>query len=150
MIISEIREVNGKLLKYIYSDMGLKIKKVGTNEIYDSVYEDINNSNEYVETEEKISSEDELLKLTRGDVFRGILQAKGVTRKQIADKLSLMPESTIEEKLVKELAFIDFEEALYFYRANPLIDKIGEQLGISHKQMTDFFKTNNWHSLINE
>ena len=59
-----------------------------------------------------------------------------------------MPETTEEDKLQKELALIDFDEALYFYRRNPLIDKVGAQLGITVYQMTKFFKTNNYHELI--
>ena len=38
------------------------------------------------------------LSLTRGDVFRGLLQAKGVTRSQIREKIDLMPEDTQEHK----------------------------------------------------
>lgn len=50
-----------------------------------------------------------------------------------------MPEETEEEKLIKELALIDFDEALYFYRRNPLIDKVGVRLNITSYQMTKFF-----------
>ena len=59
-----------------------------------------------------------------------------------------MPEETEEEKLQKQLALIDFEDALYYYRRNPLIDKIGLRLGITAYQMTKFFETNDWHELI--
>lgn len=90
------------------------------------------------------------LKLTRGDVFRGIFQAKGIKREQIRALIQAMAETTEEEKIAKELASIDFDEALYFYRQNPLIDKIGGQLGISPFQMTKFFETNDWHELIKE
>ena len=61
-----------------------------------------------------------------------------------------MAETTEEEKIAKELASIDFDEALYFYRQNPLIDKIGKQLGISSYQMTKFFETNDWQELNKE
>ena len=57
-------------------------------------------------------------------------------------------DKTEEEKLAKELALIDFDEALYFYRRNPLIDKVGQQLGIINYQMTKFFETNDWHKLV--
>lgn len=90
------------------------------------------------------------LKLTRGDVFRGIFQAKGIKREQIRALIEAMAETTEEEKIAKELASIDFDEALYFYRQNPLIDKIGNQLGISTIQMTKFFETGDWHELIKE
>lgn len=88
------------------------------------------------------------LHLTRGDVFRGLLQAKGIKREQIRALIENMAETTEEEKLQKELALIDFDEALYFYRRNPLIDKVGVQLGITAYQMTRFFETNDYHELI--
>ena len=61
-----------------------------------------------------------------------------------------MPEDTEEEKVKKELALIDFDEALYFYRRNPLIDKVGQQLCITNYQMTRFFMTNDYHELMGE
>ena len=39
-------------------------------------------------------------------------------------------------------------EALYFYRRNPLIDKVGIQLNITSYQMTRFFETNDWRELV--
>ena len=105
----------------------------------------------YVETNKQIAHDkNDELKLTRGDVFRGILQAKGVTRAQLRAVIEVMPEETEEEKIKKELALIDFDEALYFYRRNPLIDKVGAQLGITNYQMTKFFETNDYHELIGE
>ena len=59
-----------------------------------------------------------------------------------------MPDETKEEVDLKELASIDFDEALYFYRGNDLINKLGAQLGISEDALTRFFVTNDWHSLL--
>lgn len=90
------------------------------------------------------------LHLTRGDVFRGLLLAKGVTRAEIRAMIDLMPDATPEQKIAKEMAFIDFDEALDFYRGVSLIDNLGSQLGITSEQMTRFFETKDWHALIEE
>lgn len=89
-----------------------------------------------------------MLHLTRGDVFRALLLAKGVTRTQLRAKIEAMPEDTQEEALAKEMALIDFDEALDFYRGVVLIDTIGAQLGITPDMMTKFFETGDYHELI--
>ena len=81
-----------------------------------------------------------MLNLTRGDVFRGLLLAKGITKNQIAQMIEAMPVSTQEEIVTKELALIDFEDALNFYRGNQLIDTIGLAIGITSKQLDKFFE----------
>ena len=90
------------------------------------------------------------LHMTRGDVFRGLLLAKAVTRADMRGLIEAMPEETPEQKIAKEYALIDFDEALEFYRGVPLIDTVGEQLGITPTQMDRFFETKDWHELINE
>ena len=87
------------------------------------------------------------LHLTRGDVFRGLLLAKGVTRADIRALIEAMPDTTPQEKINKEMALIDFDEALEFYRGVALIDTLGVQLGITSKQMDRFFDTKDWHEL---
>lgn len=84
-----------------------------------------------------------LLKLTRGDVFRALLLAKGVTREQIKAQLEAMPMSTTEEQITRELALIDFDEALDYYRGNSLIDTVGLGLGITSEQLDKFFDAGN-------
>lgn len=101
--------------------------------------------------EEKQAQEQEriaMLKLTRGDVFRGLLQAKGITRAMLRATIEAMPEETQEEILIKEMALIDFDEALDFYRGNALIDTVGLQLGITKEQLDEFFETNDYTKLI--
>lgn len=148
MIIQETVTINNKQFKHTYSDSNFYIKKEGTEEEYTEAFDILTSTFTYVETDKQVPHEGEdELKLTRGDVFRGILQAKGVTRAQLRAVIEAMPETTEEEKLTKELALIDFDEALYFYRRNPLIDKVGAQLGITNYQMTKFFETNDWHEL---
>lgn len=87
------------------------------------------------------------LSLTRGDVFRGLLQAKSVTRTMLRSIIENLPDETNEQTITKEMALIDFDEALNFFRGNPLIDTVGEQLGITSEQMDRFFQTNDWHEL---
>ena len=88
------------------------------------------------------------LHMTRGDVFRGLLLAKGVTRAELRAIIEAMPETTPQEKIAKEYALIDFDEALEFYRGVSLIDTVGDQLGISSVQMDRFFDTKDWHELL--
>lgn len=139
MIVTEILEG----LKNTYSDEGYYIQKVGTDEIYDEAYDLIDAPYTYFETETLIEDNpiNELF-LTRGDVFRGLYKAKGVKKSQIRALIEAMPEGA-----TKELALIDFDESLHFYRGIPLIDQLGQQLGISRTQMTRFFKTNNYEVL---
>ena len=133
----------------LYPEEGYSLRRISTLEVFSSVWlKDGDVKENYEEIPMEHDTEYDELKLTRGDVFRGILQAKGVTRAQLRAVIEAMPEETEEEKIKKELALIDFDEALYFYRRNPLIDKVGAQLGITNYQMTRFFETNDYHELI--
>ena len=85
--------------------------------------------------------------MTRGDVFRGLLLAKGVTRAEIRSLIELMPDETEQEKVQKEMALIDFDEALEFYRGVALIDALGIKLGITPQKMDRFFETKDWREL---
>lgn len=125
------KEIYEEFDKYIYQDGEI---------ILDTEYE--------LKKQAKEAEQIAMLKLTRGDVFRGLLQAKGITRNQIRALIEAMPETTDYERITKELALIDFDEALDFYRGNTLIDTLGEELGISKSQLDEFFKTNDYNSLI--
>ena len=85
------------------------------------------------------------LSLTRGDVFRGLLQARGVTRLMLRGMIEGNAELT---EVQKEMALIDFDEALNFYRGNALIDTVGLALGISSEQLDKFFETNDYTVLL--
>lgn len=87
------------------------------------------------------------LNLTRGDVFRGLLLAKGITREQL--RISIENNVQLND-IQKEMALIDFDEALNFYRGNSLINTIGESIGISAEQLDNFFETNDFNCLKNE
>lgn len=86
-----------------------------------------------------------MLSLTRGDVFRGLLMAKQVTRTQIR---ALIESNETLTMLEREMALIDFDEALNFYRGNALIDTLGMTLGITSEQLDRFFETNDYTALI--
>jgi pyoverdine/dityrosine biosynthesis protein Dit1 len=88
-----------------------------------------------------------LLSITRGDVFRGLLQAKGVTRAQLRAMIETNEALT---EVQKEMALIDFDEALNFYRGNALIDTVGFALGITSGQLDKFFETNDYKNLVEE
>lgn len=108
---------------------------------------------EYLTPEEITQKEAERiaqLHLTRGDVFRGLLLARQVTRQQIRALIEQMPDTTPEEQIAKEYALIDFDESLDFYRGIALLDTLGQALGITEEQMTKFFETKDWHYLISE
>lgn len=106
------------------------------------------NPNYEEEQRQKEKEKIAMLKLTRGDVFRGLLQAKGITRLQIKEMINKMPANTTEESFKKEMALIDFDEALDFYRGNQLIDTLGLQLGITETQLNNFFKYNDYECLL--
>ena len=86
-----------------------------------------------------------MLSLTRGDVFRGLLLARGVTRLQLRGMIEGNEQLT---EVQKEMALIDFDEALNFYRGNALIDTVGLALGIEPAQLDCFFETNDYTCLL--
>ncbi len=86
-----------------------------------------------------------MLSLTRGDVFRGLLQAKQITRTQIR---AMIENNETLSILEKEMALIDFDEALNFYRGNVLINTLGMALGITSEQLDKFFETNDYTCLL--
>jgi hypothetical protein len=100
-------------------------------------------------TQEEIEQQEKeriaMLSLTRGDVFRGLLMAKQVTRAQIR---AMIENNELLTMLQKEMALIDFDEALNFYRGNELIDTIGLTLGITSEQLDTFFETNDYTVLL--
>lgn len=131
----------------LYPEAGFNLKRISTEEVMSSVWlQDGDNMENYIEVKEQVT-EDEL-KLTRGDVFRGLLRAKGITRAEIRALIEIMPQETEEEIQKRELALIDFDESLYFYRRNPLIDQLGLRLGITAEKMTAFFQTNDYTKLM--
>ena len=109
--------------------------------------------NEVIDNTEAYEAEQEqqereriaMLSLTRGDVFRGLLQARGVTRLMLR---GMIEGNELLSDVQKEMALIDFDEALNFYRGNALIDTVGLALGIEPAQLDCFFETNDYTCLL--
>lgn len=107
---------------------------------------DLRQTEEYLEKQaQKERERIAKLSLTRGDVFRGLLRAKQATRAQIR---AMIENNETMTMLQKEMALIDFDEALNFYRGNPLIDTLGTTLGITSRQLDNFFETGDYNALL--
>lgn len=103
------------------------------------------NENYEAEQAQKEAERIAMLSLTRGDVFRGLLLARGVTRLQLR---GMIEANELLTEVQKEMALIDFDEALNFYRGNALIDTVGLALGIEPAQLDCFFETNDYTCLL--
>ena len=138
-----------------YTEQPLDEKFYNLDEVIETQDEYVLDGEEYVLKDEaweakKQQAEKEriaMLSLTRGDVFRGLLMAKQVTRAQIRAMIENNETLTIFQR---EMALIDFDEALNFYRGNSLIDTLGATLGISSEQLDRFFETNDYTVLLPE
>ena len=85
------------------------------------------------------------LSMTRGDVFEALILAKGLTKPQIRT----MIENAELDDITKALYLNRFDEALDFYRGFPVFDMLGQALGVTPKQLDDFFETKDYHYLTN-
>ena len=85
------------------------------------------------------------LKMTRGDVFEALILARGLTKPQIR----AMIEQAELDDITKALYINRFDEALDFYRGFPVFDMLGKVLGVTPKQLDDFFETKDYHYLTN-
>lgn len=117
--------------------------------VYDSVEEtDVDYKlyeGSYLTDEEVAQKEAEriaLLKLTAADVERGIYQALGMDFDDVVAKVEQIQPEGLDIKALKiEL------KANNFYRGNPYIDTIGALLGLTSKQLDEFFETNDYKKL---
>ena len=152
-----------KYAKVINEETGLCVVGIGTNaEFYQSIgmteldvqQSDIDNSWYLVEKcpmktdEQKAKEERERLdglKMTRGDVFEALILARGLTKPQIR----AMIENAELDAMTKALYLNRFDEALDFYRGFPVFDMLGQVLGVTPKQLDDFFETKDYHYLTN-
>lgn len=112
----------------------------------ESDWEEEKLTEEYIakKTEEE-AEQISMLHLTRGDVFRALLKAKGVTRVQLRNEIENNENLAADER---ELALIDFDEALEFYRGISLVSILGTSLGITSTQLDEFFETNDYTKLL--
>ncbi|MBR5304951.1 MAG: hypothetical protein IKU37_09025 [Candidatus Gastranaerophilales bacterium] len=94
------------------------------------------NPNYEEEQEQKERERIAKLSLTKREVFLGLFQAKGVTPDQI------------KAQITDPMALIEFEYANDYYRFNPLIDVVGNGLGITSEQLDKFFDTKDYTYLL--
>ena len=142
---------NGKIK--FYTEESLNQEFYNLEKVEETDLEYVLDGEEYVlkdeAWEEKQAQEEKeriaMLSLTRGDVFRGLLMAKGVTRAQLR---AMIETNELLSVVEREMALIDFDEALNFYRGNALIDTVGLALGISSEQLNKFFETNDYTTLL--
>lgn len=152
-----------KYAKIINQETGLCEVGIGTNtEFYQSIgmteldiqQSDIDNFWYLAEKcpmktdEQKANEERERLdglKMTRGDVFEALILARGLTKPQIRAML----ENAELDTMTKALYLNRFDEALDFYRGFPVFDMLGKVLGVTPKQLDDFFETKDYHYLTN-
>ena len=83
------------------------------------------------------------LSMTRGDVFEALILARGLTKPQIR----AMIEQAELDAMTKALYLNRFDEALDFYRGFPVFNMLGQVLGVTPKQLDDFFETKDYHYL---
>ena len=70
-----------------------------------------------------------------------------ITRAQIR---AMIENNEMLSTIHREMALIDFDEALNFYRGNTLIDTLGSTLGITSEQLDKFFETNDYKALMSD
>ena len=101
----------------------------------------------YTEEEKQTQERERLdkLSMTRGDVFEALILARGLTKPQIR----AMIEQAELDDITKALYLNRFDEALDFYRGFPVFDMLGQVLGVTPKQLDDFFETKDYHYLTN-
>ena len=87
----------------------------------------------------------DMLSMTRGDVFEALILARGLGKAQIR----AMIENAELDTMTKALYLNRFDEALDFYRGFPVFDMLGQALGVTPKQLDDFFETKDYHYLTN-
>ncbi|RAI14216.1 MAG: hypothetical protein DKM23_00040 [Candidatus Melainabacteria bacterium] len=85
------------------------------------------------------------LSMTRGDVFEALILAKGLEK----PKIRAMIENAKLDTMTKALYLNRFDEALDFYRGFPIFNMLGQVLGVTPKQLDDFFETKDYHYLTN-
>lgn len=76
------------------------------------------------------------LSVTKREMFLALYNAVGITPEQI------------KAQITTPSALIEFEYANDYYRGNPLVDVVGETLGITREQLDKFFDTKDYTHLI--
>lgn len=97
-------------------------------------------SKDEAEVQEQINN----LYMRRGDVFEALILAKGIGKQQI--RTMIENADTIND-VTKALYLNRFDEAIDFYRGYPIFNLLGDILGITNKQLNDFFITKDYKYL---
>ena len=82
--------------------------------------------------------------MRRGDVFEALILSKGIGKQQI--RTMIENADTIDD-VTKALYLNRFDEAIDFYRGYPIFNLLGDMLGITNKQLNDFFITKDYKYL---
>ena len=121
-----------------------------TEEIFNNfekyVYQDgelVLNPNYEAEQEAKEQERIAKLNMTRGDFIEGLILAQG---KDESDVLALIDSLEIDE-VTKKVYKNRVKNALDFYRSYPLVDVLGDKLGLTKEQLDRFFETKNYNYL---
>ena len=123
-------------------------KYAGTDkwDIIDGEFIDISDTEEYkAKQAQKERERIDKLSMTRGDVFEALILARGLTKPQIR----AMIEQAELDDITKALYLNRFDEALDFYRGFPVFDMLGQELGVTPKQLDMFFINKDYHYLTN-
>ena len=113
-----------------------KIEETELEYVLDGEEYVLNNEEYQAKKEQEEKERIAKLSLTKREVFLGLYQAKGVTPDQI------------KAQITDPMALIEFEYANDYYRFNPLIDVVGNALGITSEQLDKFFDTKDYTVLI--
>ena len=119
-----------------YSETDTQISEVL---VYDETQEEANEREEH-EEDVKVAN----LSMRRGDVFEALILARGITKAQIR---TMIEQAELDE-ITKALYLNRFDEALDFYRGFPVFNMLGQALGVTPKQLDDFFETKDYHKLL--
>lgn len=124
LLFDEDKQKLQNTISFMPQYAGLEIKET-ERPIEDFQFAD---TDEYKEEQAKKERERlDLLSLTKREVFLGLYQAKGITPEQIKAQISA------------PAALIEFEYANDYFRGNPLINTVGQALGITSDQLDKFF-----------
>ena len=141
---------NGKIKFYTEEMLNPNFYKLDKQEYTDKEY--ILDGEEYVlkdeAWEEKQAQQErerlDNLSMTRGDVFEALILARGLTKPQIR----AMIEQAELDDITKALYLNRFDEALDFYRGFPVFNMLGQELGVTPKQLDMFFTDKNYKHLL--
>ncbi len=97
------------------------------------------------EKAQKKQEELDKLSMTRGDMFEALILAFGKTK---ADIRKMIEDAEDLTDMERALYLNRFDEALDFYRGYPVINFIGQLLGVTSEQLDRFFETKDYKELL--